>query len=177
MVLCGRDWRPVVSRPALPRLVRAIVPRACSRAPQRHTDASCVLSYVKSCSTRNGSTVRRSVGSAINKPIDVLSRFKSAKSEAQLQSDPERGHRATRVRQSRRLARRRTSCTRRRRVDRDQSGSNRRGSLPSSQAHTSPTAAADRDALQQCLALARHASVSRLIAIDVWLVMNSSQPM
>src|SRR6266568_4238104 len=79
MFLCGRDWSPVVS-----------VPRACSRAPQRHTDASCVLSYVKSCSTRNGSTVRRSVGSAINKPIDVLSRVKSAKSEAQLQSDPER---------------------------------------------------------------------------------------
>jgi hypothetical protein len=32
----------------------------------------------------------RRVGSVINKPIDVLSRFKSAKSEAQLQSDPER---------------------------------------------------------------------------------------
>src|SRR5437588_9998167 len=73
--LCGRD---------------SIVPRACSRAPQRHTDASCVLFYVKSCATRTGSTVRRSVGSAINKPIDVLSRVKSAKSEAQLQSDPER---------------------------------------------------------------------------------------
>src|SRR5207248_5939321 len=85
--LCGREWSPVVSRPALPRLDRA---KSCSRAPQRHTDASCVLSYVKSCSTRNGSTVRRSVGSAINKPIDVLSRVKSAKSEAQLQSDPER---------------------------------------------------------------------------------------